>query len=207
MFALYGDQTRGVLADLLRGSSLAPEVYVQEKILRPFVKLWMELAVDQGILMEPHAQNMLIEMKNGALTGRFVVRDFGGFNIDFQARQRTGKFIPAVLPSFTGNIEKDYYFEAHQKNIYMSLHNYFEGGFLYNVEQAMNKWARAGLIKSSSLGRYTFHDMLINELSRALSEKSGAKVSLGSNYEGLREAVLELRSQVTPSVRCEAALL
>lgn len=193
LFALYGDQKRGILADLIRTSGLAPETFVIREILRPFVSLWTDLAVNHGVLMEPHAQNVLIEMRDGRLTGRFALRDFGGFNVDFEARRKAGLYVPSSLPTFSGDVASDYYFDAHQKNITTSLRTYFEGGFLYNVETAMNEWARQGILPPSVRGSYSFHGGLIAEISSALSQVSRSPVQIGDQYEDLEKAVLRAR--------------
>jgi len=46
---------------------------------------------------EPHEQNVLVEMKDGKLTGRFFYRDLAGFHIDPKLRAAAGlnmDFVP-----------------------------------------------------------------------------------------------------------------
>ncbi|MGZ3721727.1 MAG: IucA/IucC family C-terminal-domain containing protein [Bdellovibrionales bacterium] len=201
LFALYGDKNPGLLLNLLKRAKTDPAEYVRAHIIAPFVKLWAKMAVDQGILLEPHAQNILMEMSDGELTDRFGLRDFGGFNIDFELRKRRSQFVPAELPNFTGDLNKDYYQQRHIENIRKGLNIYFEGGFLYNVQRAMNTWAKNGLIARSSEGKYNLSKILLDELSLEFSQRLNRKVKIREGYAGLRKAVLEAREpQLSPCV-------
>ena len=59
LFALYGgagNRKSSVMLDLAKAESLSPEEFLNERILKPFAKLWIDLELDHGITMEPHAQ-------------------------------------------------------------------------------------------------------------------------------------------------------
>lgn len=134
LFALYtkGKQKESPIIEMIRKSGMRSDLFIIEKIIRPFVKQWVDLAVNQGIAIEAHAQNVLMEVDaSGIITGKFIYRDFGGFNIDLNFRRSHNLSVPQ-LPVFESEI-KDYHQEHHQTAIVQSLERFFEGGFLFGL--------------------------------------------------------------------------
>lgn len=153
-FSLYAkspDGSNPLLIDMINRSGEDPVQFVENKIIIPFINEWFDSAMS-GVLMEPHAQNVVMEIdETGMPTGRFRHRDFGGFNIDFKFRKENGLFVPEELPTFTGSIDADYYIAAHQKNLSSSLNHYFDAGFLHPLEQNLMEWQKANLIKGARI--------------------------------------------------------
>ena len=58
------------------------------------------MALTHDVTMEPHAQNMLMEIdvKSLKLTGRFGHRDYHGFEVAWQYKREQGKVLPTNLP-------------------------------------------------------------------------------------------------------------
>ncbi len=192
LFALYGSKRPGYLLWALQNSQDSVETVIRQKILKPFATLWTEMALEQGILFEPHAQNILIELKNNRITGKFVLRDFGGVTIDFEYRKMRKLFVPKFLPTFSGSMEKDYSLDWYSRNIRESLHTFFEGGFLFNVQDSLTSWQKNKLISFKSFSVITaFRD----ELVQVLEQKSGQKINLGKDYSQLEHIVLKNRLQ------------
>jgi hypothetical protein len=202
LFALYGGEGEALLWDLIKRSGKSPHTYIREEIIRPFVQLWAQLAVEEGILMEPHAQNMLMEIKNGRLTERFAARDFGGFNIDFKFRRKTRKFVPKNLPNFTGNVDKDYFQASHGEMIFMGMYNYFEAGFLYNLEQKLRKGLKNGHLSQSEFDKNpSLHDLLLTEINSALSQELGRPANVTGDFVGIQDAIEQAQTNYTPRSR------
>lgn len=192
LFALYGDELKGPLLRLIQNSSLPVRETVKEQFLRPFAKMWAAVLAEQKLLNEPHAQNVLMEMKNGELTGRFALRDFGGFNFNFEARRKAGLFVPKTLPTFSGDRHADYFSEIFDHYIPLSLTSYFESGVLYPLELNLSLWARDGLIPQTEGGYYHLREAFLEALSDTLSARLGRQVQVSGMYENLREIAQEL---------------
>jgi len=198
LFSLYGEPKNGskpLLLKLLEKSPLSPEQYIREFIIRPFVKIWLELVVDHGILMEPHAQNVLMAKDSeNHLLKIFALRDYGGFTIDLEFRRKHGLFLPNNLLNFTGDIDEDYKQGRKISNIRASLQNYFVGGFLYNVKQALLKWRAAGLLPERLPSDVGLQTILLQELEKAVQARSNGQVTTFESYYSVEEAVLLLRA-------------
>ena len=169
LFSLYAKRPGGkppLLVEMIRNSGMTAEAFVRERIVRPFARQWLELAIKRGITMEPHAQNVLLEVgRDGLPSGRFYHRDFGGFNVDLAYRQQRGLPSPRELPTVT-SVKKDYFTGLHGKSL-AGLTPYFVGGFLYNIDRQLPRWQKAGLLgKERGKGSRapSFKKVLVQEL-------------------------------------------
>ena len=198
LFSLYADRPGGkppLLVEMIRKSGMPAAAFVRERIVRPFARQWLELAIKRGITMEPHAQNVLLEVgRDGLPTGRFYHRDFGGFNVDLAYRKRRGLPSPRQLPTVT-NVEQDYFTKLHGKSL-AGLSPYFVGGFLYNIDKQLPRWRKAGLLGKRDRAP-SCKKVLVQELKteyRAMTGRSpGLFFSLGkvpSRVERARRALL-----------------
>lgn len=194
LFALYSQPNPGqppLLADMIARSGLGGEEFIQAKILRPFIAQWLALAIDRGIVMEPHAQNVLLALgPDGLPTGSFLHRDFGGFNADFDYRAKRGH-PQARLPVITVQ-EKDYHTSSHVAALKQSLHNYFVGGFVYNLDKHFPRWVARGWVKSQA-DAVNFEKVLIAEFEAAYEEMTGLKADLRGSFANAAQAVLKAR--------------
>lgn len=124
LFALYSRAegiSEPILAKMLRNYEGDANSFIIDKILRPFVRQWVELSIVHGIAIESHAQNVLIEVDASLIpTGKFIYRDFGGFNVDIGYRKSNIKSLPKELPEIDG-LDTDYLQEHHFKAIRQSL--------------------------------------------------------------------------------------
>ena len=177
LFSLYAKRPGGkapLLAQMIRDSGMSAEAFVRTKIIRPFARQWLKLAVDRGITMEPHAQNVLLEIRpNGQPTGRFFHRDFGGFNVDFAYRKQRALPAASKLPTVS-TVKQDYFTDQHQKSL-AGLDPYFVGGFLYNIDRQLPGWRKAGLLGRQRGRTPSCKKVLVQELRseyRALTGRS-----------------------------------
>ena len=135
-FSLYsreqGETT--LLKEMIKRSGEHPLDFVNKKILKPFAQAWVDWAIDGKLVMEAHGQNVLIQLnKEGDPTGTFYHRDLGGFSASLSEINFDGE-----LPYF-GTIKDDYHLKSHKKALTQSLHSYFEGGIVYNIEIELEK--------------------------------------------------------------------
>jgi hypothetical protein len=179
LFAVYtrpGSKGLSPIESMISKSGLSPKEFLSNFIISPFAKQWVDLAVNHGIVVEAHAQNVLIQIgKDGLPSGKFVYRDFGGFNIDLNYRRGKGLAMPAHLPVIESE-SKDYHQEFHRQALRQSIETYFEGGFLFGLGQEMER------LGYSSLDYAELKDLLHKEIRKEL-KKMGASGFLFSRFE------------------------
>lgn len=173
-----------------------PRRFIIENIIEPFVEQWATLAIDHGVLMEPHGQNILLEVGSDLRpTGRIVHRDFGGFNIDLNYVREQYRLNPADLPIFSGSIAENYYQDAHRSNMQKSISTYFGDGVLYSYEKEWPDWVRKGWVSERD-AIFPAKEIMRNALERVLSRRSGTHVQLDTRFAGLPDVITNLRKLV-----------
>jgi hypothetical protein len=138
LFSLYkiDENGRTLLQDMAEKANLSPEEFTKEFILKPFYEGWTAWNLEGSVVMEAHAQNVLLELDaNGIPSGRFMHRDLGGFNID---GKNNALFEKTELPTFNGYV-KDYHQNSSETARKQTLYTYFDGGFLFNVDKELER--------------------------------------------------------------------
>jgi hypothetical protein len=134
-FALFGGDLQQpsdppLVRQLIERLGVDPTTFVLESILLPVVESWARVARERGILLESHAQNMLLELDAGLRPGRIVHRDFDVW-IDREARRDLGlatTFIDAAVGADTGRARAPYYSLIYDRFV---GHEFFD--YLLNV--------------------------------------------------------------------------
>jgi hypothetical protein len=193
VFALYADQPNGakpILLQMAEAAGMPVDQFLQEKIQKPFLKQWMTLALDQGISMEPHGQNLLVEVnKAGQLTGRFFHRDFGGFTIDVDFRKSKGLYLPE--PSTINGYTAEYNASDVGYGLKTSLDFYF-ANIIDRFGARYEEWFRRGWV-TRDLKKSDFQASLIRDTERAFSQKTGKQISLTNHLANIMQPVLDSR--------------
>lgn len=149
VFSLYATPPGGgppLLARMIRMSGMSAGDFVRERIIRPFVRKWLQFEIIQGITMIPHGQNILVEIgEDGMPTGGFLFRDFGDFRVDLAYRKQAGKPVPADLPHFY-SIDRDYVQSDLAETFERNFPTYFCGSILYDLDERLPEWQKAGWI-------------------------------------------------------------
>jgi hypothetical protein len=188
------DNSRPYILRLAEAANKAPRDFIKYDIIEKFVNQWVTLAVDFGILMEPHGQNLMLELDSQKkFTGRFVHRDLGGFNIDLDFIQKTFGLKIKNLPSFSGDLAVDYYQADHFKNMRKGLYTYFGDGALYAFESQWEIWARRGWLGGDT-APFDAKQLMLDSLRKALEARSGRPHSV-NDAATLAPLVEELRRQ------------
>ena len=96
-----------LIVDLIRRSGRKPEAFVLEELIRPYVKVLAYLLFEEGIQVEGHAQNVLVEIDaDEGLTGRVVLRDLSDMSVSIplrvakRSRSRPSTGTPGPRPPF-----------------------------------------------------------------------------------------------------------
>ncbi len=114
-FALYGGDLKypgdpPLLVQMIEQLGAEPQSFVVDEIMIPVVESWAGIARERGILLEPHAQNTLLEIDQDFKPRRVVHRDFDVW-IDSDTRRRAGLDVPflgAGISSTEHSIEQHY---------------------------------------------------------------------------------------------------
>lgn len=183
---------------------------VHRELFRPFLRAWVETALEQGWMPEAHAQNLLVEFdRNGRLTRRFFVRDLEGAYADLP-------FIESRYPSLAavvGSLPK----VRHQADDYdqlelaqgarASLHTYFLGGPLWHLERAGRRWVRQGLLSGPAPERGAFRHLFFAELEERMKAAAGQlRTERSNDSESFGEWVFEERHRRIPRPRLPAGI-
>jgi hypothetical protein len=94
-----------MLVDLIRQSGLRPERFVVERLLRPYVRMLAHLLFEEGIQVQGHPQNVLVEVDGDSggvrssgrelrLTGRIVLRDLTDTSVNLALRVAKRRPLP-----------------------------------------------------------------------------------------------------------------
>ena len=176
-FALYGHSGRRtpILLQLALRSGKDLFSYIDDKLLRPFARHWLDLVIYEGFVPEPHAQNLLLEVNGrNELTGNFVHRDFEAFYVDLKHRKRAQKHIPYPLPMVKA-IRLNYKQTHFDRRILKSIHSYFQGGFLFMLDRYVQLWKHQGLVDTST-NQVPLEEQFMFHLTNELSARCGKTV-------------------------------
>jgi hypothetical protein len=93
-FALYGGdlqypEDRPLLVQMIERLGAEPQSFVIDEIMIPVLDCWAKVVRERGILLESHAQNLLLEIDSDFRPRRVVHRDFDVW-VDAEARKRAG---------------------------------------------------------------------------------------------------------------------
>src|SRR5205807_8867855 len=93
-FALYGGdlqhpEDRPLLVQLIERLGAEPQSFVIDEIMIPVLECWAKVVRERGILLESHAQNLLLEIDQDFRPRRVVHRDFDVW-VDAESRKQAG---------------------------------------------------------------------------------------------------------------------
>ncbi len=90
-----------LLLTLIRTSGMRAETFVIERLLVPYVRVFAALLLEEGIQLQGHAQNVLVEVHpEHGLTGRFVLRDLMDSSVNVAMRIARGRPLPGMPRGF-----------------------------------------------------------------------------------------------------------
>lgn len=93
-FALNAPGKTGqpIIQEMIEKSGKPAKEFIQESIVRPFLKSYLSLALNEGLPGEFHTQNFYYELnQRGLPTGRFIFKDNDGFRFDVEIAMRKGR--------------------------------------------------------------------------------------------------------------------
>lgn len=188
LFSLLGGSGnyQPLFLTLIERGSLSPRELVEEVFCSRFAKLWVQLALLHGLILESHGQDLLIGLSPDlARLKCFFYRDFEGLNVDWGLRQKRRLPQPAALPHAWSWYETygtwGYrYFQMCWCKLETSLRQYING-VLIELEILLSRWQKQGLMDGRDLGPDAVTLMFSEHLQRALSEIAGDYCKVQSN--------------------------
>lgn len=193
LFARRPDGKKPLLLKMAETKKQPLSEYFREHITRPFLRQWLDLALDHGITMEPHGQNLVLELnQKNQPTGRFIHRDFGGFAVDTTYRKRIGLKSPKA-PTING-YTATYDDGDNGYAVGTSLDLYF-GNITGNLGFQYQEWLRKGWV-SEQLSENFFNDMTREVLVEVYKEKTGKDIDLNGHVKNIKEIIFEARGHV-----------
>jgi hypothetical protein len=149
LFSLYSKKMgTSHLQNLIDASGLSAKEFVSQNLIEPLVRQTFFLAFTEGFIGAPHEQNVLAEVRNGQLTGRFYYRDLGSYHINTGLRALAGKstdFIPKTfLPE---NLRSD------KNNLIASIQDYLLWSQFYAMKRSLrpgqlsDEWVEKTMLK------------------------------------------------------------
>jgi hypothetical protein len=99
-FALYGGdlhhpEDRPLLVQMIERLGAEPQSFVIDEIMIPVLECWAKVVRERGILLESHAQNLLLEIDSDFKPRRIVHRDFDVW-VDAEVRKQAGLEVMAA---------------------------------------------------------------------------------------------------------------
>jgi hypothetical protein len=177
LFSLMGssDAHPPLLLRIVERSEMSPLEFVDRVICAPFTKLWLELTMRRGLMLEAHGQDLMLELLPDLTpTCRFFYRDFEGLQVDWELRQARGLPIPD-LPSGCGWHETyaGWGYAPSQLvwyKIYISLFDFLH--FVLNeLNIQLRRWQQCGLIQGPQVEEdaltMIFSRHMLSELERS----------------------------------------
>lgn len=106
-FALNAPGKSGtpIIQEMIAKSGQPAEEFIKESIVRPFLRSYLSLALNEGLPGEFHTQNFYYELDvRGLPTGRFIFKDNDGFRFDVEIAMRKKRRL-----DYLSKFEKPFY--------------------------------------------------------------------------------------------------
>ena len=128
MFSLYSKPfgSPPPIVEMVKASGMSAQEFAEKIIIAPLMKHAAYLAWEQGMVGEPHEQNLLIELKEGMPTGRVFYRDLAGFILNDKLRAAAGKdmsFLPKGVK--VSSLKPEYGKPVENALNYLRLSNFY----------------------------------------------------------------------------------
>ena len=206
LFALLGGSGSytPLLITLVRKWGVDPLELVQAILCAPFARLWLNLTLKMGLILEAHGQDLLLAMSpTMEPLRRFYYRDFEGLRIDWELRRRRGLRAPDNMPGAW------HWYDAYEAwgypgsqlmlyKLHISLGHYL--GFLRNVEEELRVWHRRGLVRGRRVRAGEITLLFISTLFKEIDEMFGVHIAGSENANFNLSAIIRSLMKVRMEV-------
>jgi siderophore synthetase component len=183
MFSLYAtskEQHSSMLQQIISKSEKGYREFVKDNIIVPMTRHMLQIYFEDGLIMEPHEQNVLIKMKNGKLTGQFYYRDFAGFHFDDKARLMAGKDMNFLPKSFQ------------YENLKIGRANIIENIKSYLIQS--NFYAMKKSVETNSINNHWIEKVVFEVVQEEIKLKTGHNVN---SWQTAKSAITKLKTKTS----------
>jgi hypothetical protein len=208
LFSLFGgDASRPLLLRrVLDACGLEPARFVEEAICAPFARLWVQMTFRHGLLLESHAQDLLLALTPTLVPlNRFYYRDFEGMQLDFDLRNERNSRSDRAMPCSHRWYETyGSYGYRYSQLVSYKLHATFFNFVDWVVRPfgaAMRQWWQRGVLACPPPEESDLVQVFVRHVQNAIAEEFG--VTLQRDYD-----ILQSRNRFVLSLlRCRQALM
>jgi hypothetical protein len=188
LFSLLGggERRQPVLLALLERSGMEPVRWVEQVLCASFAPLWLEMSMRHGLIIEAHAQDLLLGLDTQGLpSGHFYYRDFEGLQVDWELRRANGWPAPHDMPGAwawreTYGTWGYRYCDFPWYKWRISLYNYLH--FVLNeVEVSLREWHERGLLRGVSCEDGEITMLFSRHMFAAIEKMFGVRVEAPYN--------------------------
>jgi hypothetical protein len=202
LFSLFGasENHLPLLPKVIARSGMQPLTFVDDVLCSQFAKLWLELTMRFGLILEAHGQNLMLALSPDFSTlGRFYYRDFDGLMVDWRLRKARGLQQPLNMPYAWS------WHEAYESmavgtphvglvwwKLWMSLYAYLHY-VLDPLNRCLQEWRAIGLIGGHQIADDELTLRFSRHLVGAVENMFGASCGYDANiYRSLKQFLIVL---------------
>lgn len=187
LFSLLGGDERHppLFLVILERSGMSPEQFLEEVLCAQFARLWLQMALHFGLMLESHGQDLMLVLSPDLVPlGRFYYRDFEGLQVDWDLRRQRRFAEPTHLPHAWAWRETyatlGYrYSDLIWWKLLNSLHLYLRF-VLDELDILLREWQGRGLIRGTSFEKDSVTATFSRHMMKAVEEMFG--VPVGAEY-------------------------
>lgn len=183
LFSLMGGahEHRPLFLTIIEETGMEPYDLLDQVICAPFARLWLDLAIRLGLVLEAHGQDLLLALSPDLVPLRqFYYRDFEGLQVDWELRQSRKLLAPQSLPHAWAwyDTYASWGFSHAQMVSYKfstSLFNYLHY-VLKELNTSLSEWRAAGLISRFNVKEDDVTMLFSTHMMSAIDEMFGVRV-------------------------------
>lgn len=148
-FSLFHDN--GLLEDMVARSGLNVTAFLDQYLLRPYAKIFVELLFHRHISIEAHGQNLLWQIDNRTgLPCQFMYRDMGGVNMLLTPENKQYLLEPLADP-------RHYYQSTHIKDAADAIEVHWVKSILFNLTKRL---VRSNLLRKDDIDLQQWYEKM-----------------------------------------------
>ena len=199
LFALMGGQhVQPLFLTLMEQARLRPLEFLEEVLCARFARLWLEMTLRHGLILEAHGQDLMLAISPDLRTiDRFYYRDFEGMHVDWELRHQLGLPTPENMPNSAAWHETyaTWGYPAGQLISYklrISLIHYMHF-VLAELEQMLRSWQERGILGGARFNEDELTAMFSRKMMEILQELFAVRVPADYNiHRHLNRFLLQL---------------
>jgi len=183
LFALMGGRrSQPLFLTLMEQTGLKPLDFVEEILCSRFARVWLDMSLKQGLILEAHGQDLMLAMRPDlSQIDRFYYRDFEGLQVDWELRSRCGLLLPTDLPNSRAWHETyatwGYrYGQLVWYKLRISLLQYLHF-VLLELEQMLRAWQERGLLGGARIDEDALTAMFSRKMMDLIHEQFAIRVA------------------------------